>query len=137
MESKLTRKPWGWEYVSRNGNQYSIGPVTYEFNVVVDDFDDINELFDYEALVHAHLVDYVYGDLERDTNNIKEWLDERIERYENHERTVKFYTNLLSRDDSDVLYECYLGLDIYKEVETVNMSKALLYHTAEEIKGGK
>lgn len=137
MESKLRKQKWGWEYLSKNGNKYSVGPVTAEFNVIVDDFDDINELFDYEALVHAHLVDYVYGDLEEDTNEIKEWLDKRIERYENHERTVKFYTNLLSRNDSDILYECYLGLNIYKERETVNMSKVLLYRTVEEIKGGK
>jgi hypothetical protein len=137
MESKLRKQRWGWEYVSKNGNTYSIGPVTMEFNVIVDDFDDINELFDYEALVHSHLVDYVYGDLEEDADIIKEWLDERIERYEDHERTVKFYTNLWSRNDSNVLYECYLGLDIHKEQETVNMSKTLMYRTAEEIKGGK
>ena len=137
MESKLIKQKWGWEYVSNNGNKYSIGPVTAEFNVIVDDFEDINELFDCEALVHAHLVDYVYGDLESDANEIKEWLDKRIERYEDHERTVKFYTNLWSRNDSDILYECYLGLDVYKEQETVNMSKALLYRTAEEVRGGR
>lgn len=137
MESRLVKQRWGWEYTSKNGNIYSIGPVTFDLNVVVDDFKDINELFDYEALVHSHLVDYVYGDLERDTTEIKEWLDERINRYEDHERTVKFYTNLWSRDDSNILYECYLGLDVYKEQETVNMSRALLYRTAEEVKGGK
>lgn len=137
MESTLRKQAWGWEYISCNGNKYSVGPVTADFNVIVDDFDDINELFDCEALVHAHLVDYVYGDLDSDTKEIKGWLDERIERYESHERTVKFYTNLWSRDDSDILYECYLGFDIYKEPKTVNMSKALLYRTAEEVKGGK
>ena len=137
MESTLRKQAWGWEYISSNGNKYSIGPVTAEFNVIVDEFCDINELFDYEAFVHANLVDYVYGDLETDTDEIKDWLDGRIDRYENHERTVKFYTNLWSRDDSNVLYECYLGLDVYKEQKTVNMSKALLYRTAEEIKRGK
>lgn len=137
MKSVLVKKNWGWEYISANGNRYSVGPVTAEFNVIVDEFYDINELFDYEAIVHSCLVDYVYGDLEEDTNEIKEWIDERIKRYENHERTVKFYTNLLSRNDADVLYECYLGFDVYKEQETVNMSKVLLYRTAEEIKGGK
>ena len=137
MESTLSKQKWGWEYISSNGNKYSIGSVTQEFNVIVDDFNDINELFDYEALVHSHLVDYVYGDLETDTDIIKEWLDERITRYEDHERTVKFYTNLWSRNDSNILYECYLGLDVYKEPETVNMSKEFLYRTAEEVKGGK
>lgn len=137
MESKLIKQRWGWEYVSKNGNKYSIGPVTAEFNVVVDEFSDINELFDYEALVHSHLVDYVYGDLEEDNSEIKEWLDDRIDQYEKHERTVKFYTNLISRKDCDVLYECYLGTEIYKTKETVNMSKELLYKTAREVRGGK
>ena len=137
MESKLRKQKWGWEYVSINGNKYSVGPVTMDFNVIVDDFDDINELFDYEALVHSHLVDYVYGDLETDTDAIKEWIDQRIERYEDHERTVKFYTNIWSRDDCNILYECYIGLDVFKRQETVNMSKELLYVTVEEIKGGK
>lgn len=137
MESKLRKQKWGWEYVSINGNKYSVGPVTMDFNVIVDDFDDINELFDYEALVHSHLVDYVYGDLETDADVIKEWIDQRIERYENHERTVKFYTNLLSRDDSDVLYECYLGTEVRKEVETVNMSRQLLHKIVAEVRGGK
>ena len=137
MKSILKKEKWGWEYVSINGNKYSVGPVTMDFNVIVDDFDDINELFDYEALVHSHLVDYVYGDLEVDTDEIKEWIDKRIERYEKHERTVKFYTNLISRRDSNVLYECYLGINEHKEQETVNMSKALLHRVAEEVKGGK
>jgi hypothetical protein len=137
VESKLIKQKWGWEYVSKNGNSYSVGLVTAEFNVVVDDFDDVNELFDCEALVHSHLVDYVYGDLETDFGNIKEWLDERINRYEKHERTVKFYTNLISRDDCNVLYECYLGTEMYREAETVNMSKQYLYKIAEEVKGGK
>jgi len=137
MESKLIKHKWGMEYVSRSGICYSIGPVTEEFNVIVDDFEDVNELFDCEALVHSHLVDYVYGDLKEDGDSIKKWLDERIDRYEKHERTVKFYTNLLSRDDADVLYECYLGTEMYKAVETVNMSKQKLYEVAEEIRGGK
>ena len=137
MESTLTKKVWGWEYVSVNGNKYSVGPVTEEFNVIVDEFDDINKLFDYEALIESHLVDYVYGDLEYDSDIIKEWIDQRVDRYEKHERTVRFYTNLISRDDSDVLYECYLGTEMYKEVETVNMSKSKLYQVAEEVKGGK
>ena len=137
MESTLRKQKWGWEYVSCNGNKYSVGPVTEEFNVIVDEFNDINELFDYEALVHTHLIDYVYGDLETDAVIIKEWIDQRIDRYEKHERTVKFYTNLISRDDSDVLYECYLGTEMYQAVETVNMSKDKLYKVAEEVKGGK
>lgn len=137
MESKLIKKPWGWEYVSKNGIEYTVGEVTAEFNVIVDEFNDINELFDSEAIVLAKPIDYVYGDLETDTNGIKEWLDERIDKYEKHERTVKFYTNLLSRDDTDVLYECYIGTEWRKEEGAKSISKELMHIIAEEIKGGK
>lgn len=137
MESKLTKKSWGWEYVSKNGIEYSVGEVTADFNVVVDDFNDINELFDCEALILAKPIDYVYGNLERDSKEIKEWLDERIGKYEKHERTVKFYTNLLSRDDTDVLYECYIGTEWRKEERVKTISKELMHIIAEEIKGGK
>ena len=66
MESKLINKPWGWEYVSKNGIEYLVGEVTADFNVVIDDFNDINELFDCEAIILAKPIDYVYGDLERE-----------------------------------------------------------------------
>lgn len=137
MESKLEKKPWGWEYVSKNGIGYTVGEVTADFNVVVDEFDDINELFDSEALILAKPIDYVYGDLERDSNEIKEWLDDRIDKYEKHERTVKFYTNLLSRDDTDVLYECYIGTDWRREERVKTISKELMHIIAKEIVGGK
>ena len=75
MESKLIKQKWGWEYISQNGNSYSVGEVTAEFNVVVDDFDDINEMFDCEAIVLCYPIDYVYGSLERDTGIIKKWLE--------------------------------------------------------------
>lgn len=137
MESKLVKKHYGWVYVSKNGIEYVVGEVTACFNVVVDEFNDINELFDYEALVLPKPIDYVYGDLNEDTDSIKEWLDWRIDRYEKHERMVRFYTNLISREDSDVLYKCYIGTEMYMEVETVNMSKKKLYEIANEIRGGR
>ena len=137
MESTLRKQRWGWEYVSKNGNKYSVGTVTEEFNVIVDDFEDINELFDYDALIHSHLVDYVYGDLETDTDNIKEWLDERIERYENHERTVRFYTNIIDRDDCDVLYECYIGLQEEGGAKAKRIEMDTMMRFAEEVKGGR
>lgn len=137
MESKLIKKPWGWEYVSKRGNSYSVGPVTTEFNVIVDDFDDINEIFDCDALIHSHLVDYVYGNLEDDADIIKEWVDERIDRYEKHERAVRFYTNLLSRSDSDVLYECYIGVEEMKVEKRTSIAKEEMYKISREIKGGK
>lgn len=137
MGSKLTNKPWGWEYVSKNGIAYTVGELTFEFNVVVDEFNDINELFDSEAIVLAKPIDYVYGDLERDTNEIKEWLDDRIGRYEKYERTVRFYPNLMKRDDAGVLYECYIGSEKKQVNRGKRISKESMFKIAEEIKGGK
>lgn len=137
MESKLTKKPWGWEYVSKNGIEYTVGEVATDFNVVVDDFNDINELFDCEAIILAKPIDYVYGDLERDAKEIKEWLDERIETYEKYERTVRFYPNLIKRDDAGVLYECYIGSEKKQVNRGKRISKNVMLKIAEEIKGGK
>lgn len=137
MESKLTKKSWGWEYVSKNGIEYTIGEVTAEFNVVVDDFNDINELFDTEAIIHSHLVDYVYGNLEDDSDCIKNWLDRRIETYEKYERTVKFLPNIMVRSDHDVLYECYIGLEKQKVNRGKRISKERMIKIAEEVNGGK
>jgi hypothetical protein len=137
MESKLRKQRWGWEYISKNGNTYSIGPVTAEFNVVVDDFEDINKLFDGEAIVHNHLVDYVYGEIEEDPDDIKSWLDWRIDKYEKHERTVKFYTNHIKRSDVDVLYECYIGVEEKKRSETRKIERNRMMRIAEEIRGGR
>lgn len=137
MESKLTKKHWGWEYVSKNGIEYAVGEVTAEFNVVVDEFNDINELFDCEAIILAKPIDYVYGDLERDSKEIKAWLDERIETYETYERTVKFYPNLMKRDDAGVLYECYIGTEKKQINKGKRISVERMLDIAEEIKGGK
>lgn len=137
MESKLINKPWGWEYVSKNGIEYSVGEVAADFNVVVDDFNDINELFDGEALILAKPIDYVYGDLVCHSNEIKEWLDARIETYEKYERTVKFYPNLIKRDDAGVLYECYIGSEKKQVKRGKRIAKNVMLKIAEEVKGGK
>ena len=137
MESKLINKPWGWEYVSKNGIEYSVGEVTADFNVIVDDFNDINELFDSEAIILAKPIDYVYGDLADDSREIKEWLDERIEAYEKYERTVKFYPNLIKRDDAGVLYECYIGTEKKKVNRGKRISIGRMLDIADEIKESK
>ena len=137
MGSKLNKQRWGWEYISKNGKKYSIGEITAEFNVVVDDFDDISEMFDGEAIVLSHPIDYVYGDLVRDTIEIKEWLDNRIDKYEKHERTVKFYTNLTVRSDSNVCYECYIGAEEKKRDKTRRIERNRLLRIANEVRGGR
>lgn len=114
--SKLEKKPWGYEYLSDNGIAYDIGEVTAEYNVIVDTFMDISELFDGNVLIKDHLVDYVHGDLmygdESDVEDIKDFLDGRIAQYENHERTVRFYRDVQGVEDT--LYKCYLGFDYEK-----------------------
>ena len=137
MESKLIKQNWGWEYISKRGIKYAIGEITTEFNVVVDEFDDINELFDGEALVLAKPIDYVYGDLTSDTKSIKSWLDWRIETYEKYERTVKFYPNIIARIDHDVLYECYIGTEKKQIKRGKIISNNAMLKMAREIKGGK
>lgn len=137
MESKLEKKPWGWEYVSKSGLEYIIGEVTTEFNVVVDFFGDIDEIFDCNTSIESKLIGYVYGDLKEDFDSIKYWLDKRIETYEKHERTVSFYTNLIGRSDAYILYECYIGTKEKRDTEVVKITKERMYEIAKEIMGGK
>ena len=83
MESKLVRKYGAWEYTSKSGLKYTIGEVTAEFNVIIDDFEDVMELFDTNVLIQSHMVTYVYGDIEHgdeeERNDIKEWIDAIID----------------------------------------------------------
>lgn len=97
---QIRKLRYGYEYVSDNGIVYDIGDNGAEFNIIIDAFIDYHDRFDGLVIFSYCLVDYVCGDMEDD--EVLEWIDERIERYENHERVVKFY--------SDKLYECYVGL---------------------------
>ena len=137
MESKMKKERWGWTYISKSGIVYDIGEISGDFNVVVDDFVDINEMFDGEAIVLAYPIDYVYGNLESDTKEIKEWLDYRIDKYEKHERVVKFYPNLTRRSDADVCYECYIGSEEKRRDNTKKIEKNRLLKIAKEIRRGK
>ena len=132
--SKLEKKPWGYEYLSDNGISYTVGEATAEYNVVIDSFDDISELFDGTVLIHDHLVDYVHGNLmygdDFDLEDIKDFLDYRIEKYENHERTVRFYRDVNGAEDT--LYSCYLGLDEEKSEDAVKIPTSLLLRMARE-----
>ena len=131
--SKLEKSRSGWEYTSDSGIVYFVGEVSTELNVVMDDFMDVNELFDCEALIQNAFVTYIYGDLERDTLEIQSWLDDIVDRYEQYERTVRFYTNQISRDDNDVLYECYIGTEEKNPLKTTVISQKALCKMAREI----
>ena len=93
---KVVKNDWGYEYISNNGISYGIGECGAEFNIIIDDASDYEEKYD-KFIAKCHLVDYVYGDIEDEET--LEWIDGRIEQYENHERILRF-------DD----YECYVGL---------------------------
>ena len=97
---KIRQLNYGYEYISDNGIAYDIGENGADFNIIIDTFVDLDEKFDKLAPYSYHLVDYVCGDPEEEET--LEWIDERIQRYENHERTVRFYDKELC--------ECYIGL---------------------------
>ena len=132
--SKFEKKTWGYEYVSDNGLVYGVGEVTAEYNVVVDYFEDIIKLFDGNVLIKDCLVDYIYGDLicgeGSDAQKIKDWLDNRISRYENHERTVRFYRDVIGRENT--LYTCYLGFAEKKDEQSTMIPAATLLKMARE-----
>lgn len=132
--SKLEKRLWGYEYISDNGISYEVGEVTAEYNVIVDTFMDISNLFDGNVLIKDHLVDYVHGNLmcgdDSDFEDIKDFLDDRIARYENHERTVRFYRDF--KDAVDTLYTCYIGFDDEKSEMTTKISMAILFQIARE-----
>ena len=137
MASRMKKERWGWTYISKNGIRYDIGEISGDFNVVVDDFEDINEMFDGEAIVLSHPIDYVYGNLECDNKDIKEWLDYRIDKYEKHERVVKFYPNISKRSDADICYECYIGLEERKRENTKKIERNRLLKIANEVRKGR
>lgn len=125
MESKLERKYGAWEYTSKSGLKYTVGEVTAEFNVIIDDFMDVVEMFDTNVLVESQMVGYVYGDLEHgdkeDIKYIKEYLDYVTYKYEHFERTVRFYRDIIGKN-TDVLYECYIGKEKENKICPIKIS---------------
>ena len=108
-----------YEYVSDNGIVYEIGENGADFNIIIDNFSDYDEDSDFEEL-HPYgsiLVDYVFGEIE--DPDVIEWIDNRIERYENHERVVRFY--------NDEFCECYIGFKEEKRVVRKRVPKEELF----------
>ena len=110
---KIVETRCGYEYISDNGIAYDIGTNGADFNIIIDTFMDLDEKFDEFSPFYFHLVDYVMGDVEEE--DVLEWIDERIERYENHERVVRFY-------DKGVC-ECYIGLKEERYEKSIRISK--------------
>ena len=127
--SKLEKKYGAWIYTSDRGNKYTIGQITEEYNVIIDEFDDIIELFDADVFVHDKLITYFYGDM--DDKDTKEYIDEVIDDYERHHRKVQFIRDIMGREDT--LYEVYLGTEEEKTDEvTKRISCMDMFRIAKE-----
>ena len=121
--SSLNKKSWGYEYISNNGINYSVETSSEEFNVVIDHFMDILEACDCNLYIPPVFVDYVYGDIDIDYKDIKDWLDYYINIYEKHKRKVRFDN-----------YECYLGLEEEQHDKYEVITKERLAEMMEEAK---
>lgn len=126
--SKLEKKYGAWIYTSDRGHEYTIGRITAEYNVIIDEFGDIIDLFDTNVLVYDKLITYFYGDMD-DDDTVK-YVDKIIDHYEKHQRKVKFVRDIVGREN--ILYEVYLGTEEEKEEVPKRISCMDMFRIAKE-----
>lgn len=126
--SKLEKKYGAWIYTSDRGHEYTIGQITAEYNVIIDEFGDIIDLFDTNVLVYDKLITYFYGDMD-DDDTVK-YVDKIIDHYEKHQRKVKFVRDIIGRENT--LYEVYLGTEEEKEEVPKRISCMDMFMIAKE-----
>ena len=126
--SKLEKKYGAWIYTSDGGHEYTIGQITTEYNVIIDEFFDIIDLFDTNVLVYDKLITYFYGDMD-DDDTVK-YVDKIIDHYEKHQRKVKFVRDIVGREDT--LYEVYIGTEKEKERAAKRISCMDMFRMAKE-----
>lgn len=126
--SKLEKKYGAWIYTSDGGHEYTIGQITTEYNVIIDEFGDVLELFDTNVLVYDKLITYFYGDMD-DDDTVK-YVDKIIDCYEKHQRKVKFVRDIVGREDT--LYEVYIGTEEEKEEVAKRISCMDMFRMAKE-----
>lgn len=126
--SKLEKKYGAWIYTSDRGHEYTIGQITAEYNVIIDEFGDIIDLFDTNVLVYDKLITYFYGDMD-DDDTVK-YVDKIIDHYEKHQRKVKFVRDIVGRENT--LYEVYLGTEEEKEEVPKRISCMDMFMIAKE-----
>lgn len=126
--SKLEKKYGAWIYTSDRGHEYTIGQITAEYNVIIDEFGDIIDLFDTNVLVYDKLITYFYGDMD-DDDTVK-YVDKIIDHYERHQRKVKFVRDIVGRENT--LYEVYLGTEEEKEEVPKRISCMDMFMIAKE-----
>lgn len=125
--SKLEKKYGAWIYTSDRGHEYTIGQITAEYNVIIDEFGDIIDLFDTNVLVYDKLITYFYGDMDDDT---VKYVDKIIDHYEKHQRKVKFVRDIVGREDT--LYEVYIGTEEEKKGAAKRISCMDMFRMAKE-----
>ena len=126
--SKLEKKYGAWIYTSDGGHEYTIGQITTEYNVIIDEFGDIIDLFDTNVLVYDKLITYFYGDMD-DDDTVK-YVDKIIDYYEKHQRKVKFVRAIVGREDT--LYEVYIGTEEEKKGAANRISCMDMFRMAKE-----
>ena len=126
--SKLKKKYGAWIYTSDRGHEYTIGQITAEYNVIIDEFGDIIDLFDTNVLVYDKLITYFYGDM-NDGDTVK-YVDKIIDNYEKHQRKVRFVRDIVGRENT--LYEVYLGTEEEKEEVPKRISCMDMFRIAKE-----
>lgn len=126
--SKLEKKYGAWIYTSDRGHEYTIGQITAEYNVIIDEFGDIIDLFDTNVLIYDKLITYFYGDMD-DDDTVK-YVDKIIDHYEKHQRKVKFVRDIVGRENT--LYEVYLGTEEEKEEVPKRISCMDMFMIAKE-----
>ncbi len=126
--SKLEKKYGAWIYTSDGGHEYTIGQITTEYNVIIDEFGDVLELFDTNVLVYDKLITYFYGDMD-DDDTVK-YVDKIIDHYEKHQRKVKFVRDIVGREDT--LYEVYIGTEEEKKGTAKRISCMDMFRMAKE-----
>ena len=126
--SKLEKKYGSCIYTSDRGHEYTIGQIIAEYNVIIDEFGDIIDLFDTNVLVYDKLITYFYGDMD-DDDTVK-YVDKIIDYYEKHQRKVKFVRDIVGRENT--LYEVYLGTDGEEEEAAKRISCMDMFRMAKE-----
>ena len=126
--SKLEKKYGSCIYTSDRGHEYTIGQIIAEYNVIIDEFGDIIDLFDTNVLVYDKLITYFYGDMD-DDDTVK-YVDKIIDYYEKHQRKVKFVRDIVGRENT--LYEVYLGTEGEEEEAAKRISCMDMFRMAKE-----
>lgn len=92
-----------YTYISHSGVKYEVAEATAEYNIITDYFPDYSKQ-NPSIGPNYKIVDYVYGNIAEEPGEIREWIDQRIDFYEKHERTIIFNTGIAHKFERVVSY---------------------------------